>query len=32
VLLERRAGLARIEWGSTEGWVVGGQVREVGGR
>ena len=29
VLLERRAGLARIEWGSTEGWVVGGQVREV---
>jgi hypothetical protein len=32
VLLERRAGLARIEWGSTEGWVVGGQVREVAGR
>ena len=32
VLLERRAGLARIEWGSTEGWVVGGQVREVGAR
>lgn len=29
VLLERRAGLARIEWGSSEGWVVGGQVREV---
>jgi hypothetical protein len=32
ILLERRAGLARIEWGSTEGWVVGGQVREVAGR
>ncbi|HEX6274297.1 MAG TPA: hypothetical protein VFZ53_14750, partial [Polyangiaceae bacterium] len=32
VLLERRAGLARIEWGSTDGWVVGGQVREVAGR
>ena len=32
VLLERRAGLARIEWGSSEGWVVGGQVREVAGR
>lgn len=32
VLLERRAGLARIEWGSTEGWVVGGQIREVAGR
>jgi hypothetical protein len=32
VLLERRAGLARIEWGSTEGWVIGGQVREVAGR
>jgi len=31
VLLERHAGLARIEWGSTEGWVVGGQVREVTG-
>ncbi len=31
VLLERRAGLARIEWGSTEGWVIGGQVREVAG-
>lgn len=30
VLLERRAGLARIEWGSSEGWVVGGQVREIG--
>jgi hypothetical protein len=29
MLLERRAGLARIEWGATEGWVVGGQVREV---
>jgi hypothetical protein len=32
VLLERRAGLARIEWGTTDGWVVGGQVREVAGR
>jgi hypothetical protein len=32
VLLERRGGLARIEWGSTEGWVVGGQVREVPAR
>lgn len=32
VLLERRAGLARIEWGSSEGWVVGGQVREVAAR
>jgi hypothetical protein len=32
VLLERRAGLARIEWGSTEGWVVGGQVREIAGQ
>lgn len=29
VLLERHAGLARIEWGSTTGWVVGGQVREL---
>jgi hypothetical protein len=29
VLLERRAGLARIEWGNSVGWVVGGQVREV---
>jgi hypothetical protein len=32
VLLERRAGLALIEWGSTDGWVIGGQVREVAGR
>jgi hypothetical protein len=30
VLLERHGGLARIEWGSSEGWVVGGQVRECG--
>jgi len=32
VLLERRGGLARVEWGSTEGWVVGGQVRELPAR
>jgi hypothetical protein len=32
VLLERRAGLARVEWGSTTGWVVGGQVRELAQR
>lgn len=28
-VLERRAGLTRIEWGSHEAWVVAGQVREV---
>ena len=31
LVLERRAGLARIEWGSAEGWVVAGQVRELAG-
>lgn len=28
-VLERRAGLTRVEWGSHEAWVVAGQVREV---
>jgi hypothetical protein len=27
--LEQRGGLTRIEWGSTEAWVVAGQVREL---
>jgi hypothetical protein len=28
-VLERRGGLARVEWGTTDGWVLAGQVREV---
>lgn len=28
-VLEHRGGLARVEWGSNEAWVVAGQVREL---
>ncbi len=27
---EHRGGLSRVEWGNSEGWVVAGQVRELG--
>ena len=28
-VLEHRGGLARVEWGSSEAWVVAGQLREL---
>jgi hypothetical protein len=28
-VLEHRGGLDRVEWGTTDGWVIAGQVREV---
>jgi hypothetical protein len=28
-VLEHRGGLDRVEWGTTDGWVVAGQLREV---
>jgi hypothetical protein len=31
-VLERRGGLDRVEWGTTDGWVVAGQLREVAHR
>jgi hypothetical protein len=31
-VLERRGGLDRVEWGTTDGYVVAGQVREIGQR
>jgi hypothetical protein len=31
-VLEHRGGLARIEWGSSEAWVVAGQLRELAER
>jgi hypothetical protein len=27
---ERRGGLSRIVWGSSEGWLIAGQIRELG--
>ena len=29
VVVEHRGGLDRVEWGTTDGWVIAGQIREV---